>query len=1039
MESDPKLPSTSGVSQATPLTTALPSQADAEKIRLKRLAKLQQPKAEPQNDLAGPSTSIPKPASSPAKLISSAISSPIAKKIKQSEEVVSKPVTPTSKSQMPVKSFEDWQNDAISKVLQITLDKSAAEKSSNQLIYLNSLVAELREEEPENASRPFKLSAELIDRALVSRLSINPQEMSDDNDTLIAIVNLPKIPLFDYLLECWKRAVEIKRNLISRGKSLDPKVLNQRVAVMDKIKELTVSYAGLVIQMPDMFSQFDTFTALGPQQLVPRLLADSDTNEGLPTDFLREFIIRFEQDGFEEVRHERSTGTFITTMIFVPALLGLGVHIRSQNILGDFGSPLRTLTSLTEIKQFASILTTLEIWNPPNLPARALEVASFMGPFCRLSALPTDDEPTIIDSYVSNPRQRQQHEVDSAISSIRITLKGIQDTLFQIFNNIVRSPSPKAREAVLSYWATIIKVNEKRAQMQVDPAIVGTDGFLLNMTTILIKFASPFIDINYSKIDRIDVDYFRKSRRIDISQETKISANQQESDEYYKNEPENGVNFTSEIFFITIAMHHYGFLNILNKYNNLIRDLSEVQKQYDRAMAEHSIMMASSSTRMLSEAVLERRKIQLDKMTSHKLAYETQVLDQRLLSQSLEFYNLLMTWIVRIIDPKGKHPHEMIQLPLPSTPPQRFAMLPEYFIEDITEFFLFISRWDPMVIVQNSRDELLTFVITFLRSSSYIKNPYLKAKLVEVEQTGMHSQFYDKFNIRYNISQIFKTIWYNSAHREKLREESLKKESFVRFANLLMNDATYLLDECLTKLAEIHNIQLEMRNTVEWESRSQQNRQEREGFLRSLERQATSYMTLGDETVQMLKSMTEEVIEPFLTPEIVDRLAAMLDYNLALLVGPKSTELRVENPEKYRFRPRDLLSDILDLFLNLCERREFIQAVARDGRSYRKELFSKAAAIMLKHSRKDEVDIKKLEMFVNRVEETVKLDAESEEELKDVPDEFLDPLMCHLMEDPVILPESRKTVDRSTITTILLSDSKDPFNRKPLSIDQVIP
>lgn len=43
------------------------------------------------------------------------------------------------------------------------------------------------------------------------------------------------------------------------------------------------------------------------------------------------------------------------------------------------------------------------------------------------------------------------------------------------------------------------------------------------------------------------------------------------------------------------------------------------------------------------------------------------------------------------------------------------------------------------------------------------------------------------------------------------------------------------------------------------------------------------------------------------------------------------------------------------------------------------------------------------------------------------------------MEDPVILPESRISIDRKSITTHLLSDATDPFNRKPLTIDQVIP
>lgn len=43
------------------------------------------------------------------------------------------------------------------------------------------------------------------------------------------------------------------------------------------------------------------------------------------------------------------------------------------------------------------------------------------------------------------------------------------------------------------------------------------------------------------------------------------------------------------------------------------------------------------------------------------------------------------------------------------------------------------------------------------------------------------------------------------------------------------------------------------------------------------------------------------------------------------------------------------------------------------------------------------------------------------------------------MEDPVILPSSKVTVDRGTIKTHLLSDPKDPFNRSPLKIEDVIP
>ena len=47
--------------------------------------------------------------------------------------------------------------------------------------------------------------------------------------------------------------------------------------------------------------------------------------------------------------------------------------------------------------------------------------------------------------------------------------------------------------------------------------------------------------------------------------------------------------------------------------------------------------------------------------------------------------------------------------------------------------------------------------------------------------------------------------------------------------------------------------------------------------------------------------------------------------------------------------------------------------------------------------------------------------------------------MFSLMEDPVILPASKISIDRSTIRSHLLSDPHDPFNRVPLTIEDVRP
>ena len=61
-----------------------------------------------------------------------------------------------------------------------------------------------------------------------------------------------------------------------------------------------------------------------------------------------------------------------------------------------------------------------------------------------------------------------------------------------------------------------------------------------------------------------------------------------------------------------------------------------------------------------------------------------------------------------------------------------------------------------------------------------------------------------------------------------------------------------------------------------------------------------------------------------------------------------------------------------------------------------------------------------------------------EVELGDIPDDFLDPLLCGLMTDPVKLP-SGVVVDRAVISQHLLNDSIDPFSRQHLTVAMLEP
>lgn len=259
----------------------------------------------------------------------------------------------------------------------------------------------------------------------------------------------------------------------------------------------------------------------------------------------------------------------------------------------------------------------------------------------------------------------------------------------------------------------------------------------------------------------------------------------------------------------------------------------------------------------------------------------------------------------------------------------------------------------------------------------------------------------------------------------------------MQFVNLLLNDVTFVLDESFTAFKEIHDVSRALKDAPA--DMDQTERQEQEEKLSSAQGKAKSYMQLTNETVAMLKLFTEALADSFTKKEVVVRLAHMLDYNLEALVGPKKSNLKVDNPEEYGWNPRAMLAEVTDVYLNLQHKQSFIDAIATDGRSYRPEYWAEAQRILQQRRLKSDEEIQQWQQMGELIK-LAKDQADMEEaDLGDIPDEYLDPIMATLMEDPVTLPISKQIVDRSTIQSHLLSDPHDPFNRTPLKIEDVVP
>ena len=153
---------------------------------------------------------------------------------------------------------------------------------------------------------------------------------------------------------------------------------------------------------------------------------------------------------------------------------------------------------------------------------------------------------------------------------------------------------------------------------------------------------------------------------------------------------------------------------------------------------------------------------------------------------------------------------------------------------------------------------------------------------------------------------------------------------------------------------------------------------------------------------------------------LVDRVATMLNDFLLHLVGKKQRkQLRVKNFEEVEFKPKEVVSVICDIYLNLGTEMAFCKAVCKDDRSYSKGLFKSAIEVLEQIKRDGEViaDFVKLS---EKIEEIAELQQIDDSNYDDAPDEYLDPIMSTLMSDPVVLPSSKKIMDRATISRHLL-------------------
>lgn len=229
-----------------------------------------------------------------------------------------------------------------------------------------------------------------------------------------------------------------------------------------------------------------------------------------------------------------------------------------------------------------------------------IEKQTLLGPFFMISPLQHE----VSKEYFRDPQNIDKRSVVQSQDAMRLTLANHQKDLLHIVNHFIKSGTD-SRGKILDWFAYIVNTNHKRRAIQVNPKQVASDGFMLNVTVVLDGLCEPFMDTTFSKISRIEGDYFHRSPRVNITDETKLNGDDKASTAYYENTKITGEsNFISEVFFLSVAAHHYGTEAIATRVKSLGKEMKNLQSDLQHLREERAKIPDVSNVIRQSMALL---------------------------------------------------------------------------------------------------------------------------------------------------------------------------------------------------------------------------------------------------------------------------------------------------------------------------------------------------------------------------------------------------------------------------------------------------
>ena len=720
---------------------------------------------------------------------------------------------------------------------------------------------------------------------------------------------------------------------------------------------------------------------------------------------------------------------------------------------------------------------------------RRLEVESYLGSFFQ----PSTTSPGVINDVFKDVMRRPPSEMGMLKQSLMRDSTSLHNTMHMVITRLVKS-GPEAKSGTMRWISRALELNEGRSKSQPNPSQISGDGFAINLAAVLTKLCMPVLQKKNERIELIEPIFLCTSNGSitraypdgitlvgSSNEETQGTGGGKGVSSSTVTQTESEFHFVTQCFFYALRAVHLGPIQALRRIDSLKKHLGHIQRNFPNLMQDQNTP----------------EWLEFEKILKMLYATEAGVINPQMMTDMVGLYSLFGTWALMHALGKTSLKGGMgaVQLPLPTPPSPTLLNLPEHIMTDSTDILKMLALHSPQQeslldgVTNEVLESLLEFYVAFMSTGNYLKThiragmadaifhvfipdnqkeysklggnesqQFIRASLLnsnrlvvehmapallrlygDVESTG----YYEAITHRHHIATILKHIWEDSAHRPAFRgfAHADNSETFVRFANGIFNQTNDGIAGSLQRLREIKQIQDE-RASPQWLQLTEDERNQKLENLAEHERNSSGQLLLANEVINMIRylSLDPVFVEAFMEQSLALRLAGMLSSVLVSLSGPRGLDFKIDNPEQYNFYPKEMLTRIFETLLRFAQGggERFIEAVAGCG-FYKYKIFKKATVHVGKFGGLTTDITNAFSEFNEQVRKREQEIEEEEEEMGEAPEEFLDPLMMSVMDDPVRLPTSGHIVDRSVILQHLLNDKHDPFSRQPLTEEMLEP